>query len=74
MHTVKRFRLGLFYVAIAVLGAGYGVLEQQEAIDWLTSSMKELSLPLMKKILPFCLPLTLALVVYGFLSSGRLSP
>ena len=42
-----------------------GVFEQQHAVDRLTNSMKEVSLPLIKEILPFSLLLILALVVYG---------
>jgi hypothetical protein len=66
MIKAQRFRLGLLYGAICVLGAAYGVYQQQRAIDWLTDSMKEVSLPLMKEMLPFSLLLILALVVYGF--------
>jgi hypothetical protein len=62
MSTAQRFRLGLFYAAIPVLGAAYGVFEQgvfeqQRAIDWLTYSMEEVA--------PLSIPLILALVVYG---------
>src|SRR5262249_46048932 len=60
----QRFRLGLLYGAIALLGAAYGVFEQPQAIDRLSNSMKQ-SLPLMKEMLPFSLLLILALVVYG---------
>jgi len=66
MSKAQRFRwLGLLYGAMAVLGAAYGVFEQQHAVDRLTNSMKEVSLPLIKEILPFSLLLILALVVYG---------
>jgi hypothetical protein len=66
MSKAQRFRwLGLPYGAMAVLGAAYGVFEQQHAVDRLADSMKELSLPLMKEILPFSLLLILALVVFG---------
>jgi hypothetical protein len=61
MSTAQRFWLGLFYAAVGVLGAAYGVFEQQQAIDWLTYSMKGV----MKEVVPFSLPLILALVVYG---------
>ena len=64
MSKPQRFRLALFYGAIAVLGAAYGVFEQPQAIDRLANSMKQ-SLPLMKEMLPFSLLLILALVVYG---------
>jgi hypothetical protein len=67
MSKAQRFRLGLLYAAMPVLGAAYGFFEQQQAIDWLTNSMKEVSLPLMKEILPFSLPLILALVIYGLI-------
>jgi hypothetical protein len=61
MSKAQRFRLGLFYGAVFVLGAAYGVFEhQKQAIDWLTDS-----LPLIKEILPFSLLLILALIVYG---------
>jgi hypothetical protein len=61
MSKAQRFRwLGLPYGAMAVLGAAYGVFEQQHAVDRLADSMKELSLPLMKEILPFSLLLILA--------------
>src|SRR6185369_10997184 len=53
--------LGLLYGAIAVLGAAYGVFGHQHAV----ASMKEVSLPLIKEILPFSFLLILALVVYG---------
>jgi hypothetical protein len=66
MSKAQRFRLGLLYGAICTLGAAYGFYQQQRAIDWLTDSMKKLSLPLMKEMLPFSLLLILALVVYGF--------
>jgi len=60
MSKAQRFRwLGLPYGAMAVLGAAYGVFEQQHAVG-LADSMKELSLPLMKEILPFSLLLILA--------------
>jgi zinc transporter ZupT len=65
MSKAQRFRLGLLYGAMAVLGAAYGVYQQQRAIDWLTDSMKQVSLPLMKEMLPFSLLLILALMVYG---------
>jgi hypothetical protein len=65
MSKAQRFRLGLLYGAIFVLGAAYGVFEQQRAIDWLTDSMKGISLPLMKELLPFSLLVVFALVVYG---------
>jgi hypothetical protein len=71
MSTAQRFRLGLLYAAMAVLGAAYGVFEQQQAIDWLTDSMKDVSLPLVKEILPLSLPLILALVVYGLFRAAR---
>ena len=61
----QRFRLGLLYGAICALGAAYGFYQQQRAIDWLTDSTKELSLPLMKEMLPFSFLLILALVVCG---------
>jgi hypothetical protein len=64
MRKAQRFRLGLLYGAIAVLGAAYGVFEQPQAIARLANSMKQ-SLPLMKEMLPFFLLLILALVVYG---------
>jgi len=54
--------LGLLYGAIAVLGAAYGVFGHQHAV---ADSMKEVSLPLIKEILPFSFLLILALVVYG---------
>ena len=56
--------LGLLYSAIVVLGAACGVFEHQHAVR-LTNSMKEVSLPLIKEILPFSFLLILALVVYG---------
>jgi hypothetical protein len=65
MSKAQRYRLGLLYGAMPVLGAAYAVFEQQRAIDWLTDSIKGISLPLMKEILPFFLLLVLALVVYG---------
>ena len=65
MSKAQRFRLGLLYGAIAVVGAAYGVFEQPQAIDRFTDSLKEVWLPLMKEILPFSLLLILALVVYG---------
>ena len=64
MSKAQRFRLGLLYGAIAVLGAAYGVFEQPPAIDRLATSMKQ-SLPLMKEMLPVFLLLILALVVCG---------
>ena len=64
MSKAQRFRLGLLYGAIAVLGAAYGVFEQPQAIGRLANSMRQ-SLPLMKEMLPFSLLLILALVVYG---------
>ena len=69
MSKAQRFRLGLFYGAVFVLGAAYGVFEhQKQAIDWLTDS-----LPLIKEILPFFLLLILALVIYGlFRAAGSL--
>ncbi len=54
-----------------VLGAAYGLFEQPQAIDWLTDSMKEISLPFMKEILPFSLLLILALVVYGLFQQAQ---
>ena len=61
MSKEKRFRLGLLYGAVFVLGAAYGIFEhQRQAVDWLTDS-----LPLIKEILPFFLLLILALVVDG---------
>jgi len=54
--------LGLLYGAIAVLGAAYAVFGHQHAV---ADSMKEVSLPLIKEILPFSFLLILALVVYG---------
>ena len=65
MGKAQRFRLGLVYGAIAVLGAAYGIFQHQQAIDWVTDSMKGLSLPLIKEASPFCLLLILALVIYG---------
>src|SRR5262249_3691982 len=65
MSKAQRFRLGLLYGAIALLGAAYGVLEQPQAIDRFANSMNGVWLPLMKEILPFSLLLILALVVYG---------
>jgi hypothetical protein len=67
MSTAQRFRLGLFYAAVALLGAAYGVFEQQQALDWLTSSMKGV----MKEVVPFSLPLILALVVYGLFRAAE---
>ena len=65
MSKAQRFRLGLLYGAIAVLGAGYGIFEQRQAIGWLTGSMKGVALPLMTEILPLSLLLILAFVIYG---------
>ena len=65
MSKAQRFRLGLLYGAIAVLGAAYGVFEQPQSIDRFANSMDGILLPLMKEILPFSLLLILALVVYG---------
>ena len=51
-----------------VLGAAYGVLEQQRAIDSLTCSIKEVVPWLVysiKEVVLLSLPLILALVVYG---------
>jgi hypothetical protein len=62
--SVQRFRLGLLYGAIAVVGAGYGVFQQSQAIGRLADFMKQIWLP-MKEILPFSLLLLLALSVYG---------
>ena len=64
MSKTQRFRLGLLYGAIAVLGAAYSIFEQPQAIDRLANSMKQ-SLPLMKEMLPSALLLILALLVYG---------
>ena len=64
MSKEQRFRLGLLYSAIAVLGAAYGIFEQPQAIDRLANSMKQ-SLLLMKEMLPSALLLILALLVYG---------
>jgi hypothetical protein len=73
MGKAQRFRLALLYGAIAVLGAAYGVFEHQQAIDWVTDSMKGLSLPLIKEVSPFFLLLILALVIYGlFRAAGSL--
>jgi TRAP-type C4-dicarboxylate transport system permease small subunit len=71
MSKAQRFWLGLLYGAMAILGAAYGVFEQQQAIDRLTHSMKEISLPFMKEILPFFFLLILALVVYGSFRAAR---
>jgi len=68
MTTAQRFRLGLFFAAMPVLGAAYGVFEQQRAIDSLTHSIKEVMPWLiysMKEVVLLSLPLILALVVYG---------
>jgi hypothetical protein len=65
MSKAQSFRLGLLYVAIAVLGAAYAVFEHQQAIGRFTGSMKEVWLPLMREMLPFFLLLVLALVVYA---------
>jgi len=65
MSKAQKFLLALLYGAMPVLGAAYGLFEQPQAIDWLTDSMKEISLPFMKEILPFSLLLILALVVYS---------
>ena len=62
MSKTQRYRLGLLYAAIFVLGAAYGVFDH---IDWSTDSMREESLPLLKEILPFSLLLILVLVLYG---------
>ena len=68
MSKAQRFRLRLFYGAVFILGAAYGVFEhQKQAIDWLTDS-----LPLIKEILPFSLLLILALVVYGLFRAAGL--
>src|SRR5262249_16555388 len=72
MSKEQRFRLGLLYSAIAVLGAAYGIFEQPQAIDRLANSMKQ-SLPLMKEMLPSALLLILALVVYGLFRACRIS-
>src|SRR5262245_31388915 len=64
MSKTQRFRLGLLYGAIAVLGAAYSIFEQPQAIDGLANSIKQ-SVPLTKEMLPFSLLLILALVVYG---------
>ena len=65
MSKPQRYRLGLLYGAIALLGAAYGVLQQPQAIDRFANSMHGVWLPLMKEILPFSLLLILALAVYG---------
>src|SRR5262245_25898801 len=42
MSKPQRYWLGLFYGAVFVLGAAYSVFQHQEAIYWLTDSMKEI--------------------------------
>src|SRR5262249_28506877 len=63
MGKAQRFKLGLLYGVIAVLGAAYGVFQHQKAINWLIDSMKD--------IFPFLLLLIPALVVYGLFRAAR---
>jgi len=63
MSKPQRFRLGLLYGAVFLLGAAYSVFQHQEAINWLTDSMKE--------IFAFLLLLILALVVDGSFRAVR---
>jgi mannose/fructose/N-acetylgalactosamine-specific phosphotransferase system component IID len=58
MTTAQRVGVGLFYAAMAVLGAAYAVFEHHQA-DRLTHFIKEL--------MPAFLVLILVLAVYGLL-------
>jgi hypothetical protein len=73
MGKAQRFGLGLLYGAIAILGATYGAFEQNQAIDRLASSMKQIWLPLNEGDIAFFPPAYPRLSGLRLIPSGRLS-